>query len=119
MEKVLKTPGIDIRARIVTTLFGLLAFSAFAAAPTSVGDAQLAPSAKHEKIGELVTEFVAKPRVVGPQHQENDQDGTQADGDGKTGAENDSCNNGQWMHSFVSPASLSTGNWTENCRLRP
>ena len=60
MEKVLKTPGIDIRARIVTTLFGLLAFSAFAAAPTSVGDAQLAPSAKHEKIGELVTEFVQK-----------------------------------------------------------
>jgi len=56
----LKTPGIDIRARIVTTLFGLLAFSAFAAAPTSVGDAQLAPSAKHEKIGELVTEFVQK-----------------------------------------------------------
>jgi carboxyl-terminal processing protease len=60
MEKVLKTPGIDVRARIVTTLFGLLAFSAFAAAPTSVGDAQLAPSAKHEKIGELVTEFVQK-----------------------------------------------------------
>lgn len=60
MEKVLKTPGIDVRARIVTTLLGLLAFSAFAAAPTSVGDAQLAPSAKHEKIGELVTEFVQK-----------------------------------------------------------
>jgi carboxyl-terminal processing protease len=60
METVLKTPGIDVRARIVTTLFGLLAVSAFAAAPTSVGDAQLAPSAKHEKIGELVTEFVQK-----------------------------------------------------------
>jgi carboxyl-terminal processing protease len=60
MEKVLKTPGIDVRARIVTTLLGLLAFSAFAAVPTSVGDAQLAPSAKHEKIGELVTEFVQK-----------------------------------------------------------
>jgi carboxyl-terminal processing protease len=60
MEKVLKTPGIDVRARIVTTLLGLFAFSAFAAVPTSVGDAQLAPSAKHEKIGELVTEFVQK-----------------------------------------------------------
>jgi carboxyl-terminal processing protease len=60
MEKVLKTPGIDVRARIVTTLLGLLAFSAVAAAPTSVGDAQLVPSAKHEKIGELVTEFVQK-----------------------------------------------------------
>jgi carboxyl-terminal processing protease len=60
MEKVLKTSGIDVRARIVTTLLGLLAFSAFADAPTSVGDAQLAPSAKHEKIGELVTEFVQK-----------------------------------------------------------
>jgi carboxyl-terminal processing protease len=60
MEKVLKNTGIDVRARIVTTLLGLLAFSAFAAAPTRVGDAQLAPSAKHEKIGELVTEFVQK-----------------------------------------------------------
>jgi len=60
MEKVLKTPGIDVRGRIVTTLLGLLAFSAFAATPGSVGDAQLAPSAKHEKIGELVTEFVQK-----------------------------------------------------------
>jgi carboxyl-terminal processing protease len=39
---------------------GLFAFSAFAATPTSVGDAQLVPSAKHEKIGELVTEFVQK-----------------------------------------------------------
>ncbi|MGH8166579.1 MAG: PDZ domain-containing protein, partial [Woeseiaceae bacterium] len=37
-----------------------MTFSAFAATPTSVGDAQLAPSAKHEKIGELVTEFVQK-----------------------------------------------------------
>jgi carboxyl-terminal processing protease len=39
---------------------GFLAFSAIAATPTSVGDAQLAPSSKHEKIGELVTEFVQK-----------------------------------------------------------
>ena len=60
MERVLKTPGIEVRARIVTTFFGLLAFSAFAATPISMGDAQLAPSAKHEKIGELVTEFVQK-----------------------------------------------------------
>ena len=60
MEKVLKTTGIEVRARIVTSLLGLLAVSAFAAAPTSVGDAQLAPSPKHEKIGELVTEFVQK-----------------------------------------------------------
>ena len=60
MERVLKTPGIEVRARIVTSLLGLLAVSAFAAAPTSVGDAQLAPSSKHEKIGELVTEFVQK-----------------------------------------------------------
>jgi len=56
----LKTSGIDLRARIVTALLGLFAFSAFAATPTSVGDAQLVPSAKHEKIGELVTEFVQK-----------------------------------------------------------
>jgi len=56
----LKTTGIEVRARIVTSLLGLLAVSAFAAAPTSVGDAQLAPSPKHEKIGELVTEFVQK-----------------------------------------------------------
>ncbi|MEX2123082.1 MAG: carboxy terminal-processing peptidase [Woeseia sp.] len=56
----MKHTGPDVRARIVTTLLGLLAFSAFAAAPASVGDAQLAPSAKHEQIGELVTEFVQK-----------------------------------------------------------
>lgn len=60
METILKHTGPDVRARIVTTLLGLLAFSAFAAAPASVGDAQLAPSAKHEQIGELVTEFVQK-----------------------------------------------------------
>jgi carboxyl-terminal processing protease len=60
MENVLKTPGIEVRARIVTTLLGLLAFSAFAATPARIGDAQLAPSSKHEKIGELVTEFVQK-----------------------------------------------------------
>ena len=60
MESILKVTVTNVRARIVTTLLGLLAVSAFAAAPTSVGDAQLAPSAKHEKIGELVTEFVQK-----------------------------------------------------------
>ena len=63
METILKNTGTDLRARragIVTALLGLVTFSAFAATPTSVGDAQLAPSAKHEKIGELVTEFVQK-----------------------------------------------------------
>jgi hypothetical protein len=39
MERVLKTPGIEVRARIVTSFLGLLAFSALAAAPTSMGDA--------------------------------------------------------------------------------
>ena len=60
MEKALKTTRIRARARIVPALLGLMTFSAFAAAPSSVGDAQLAPSSKHEKIGELVTEFVQK-----------------------------------------------------------
>ena len=57
METILKNTGSERRARragIVTALLGFVTFSAFAATPTSVGDAQLAPSAKHEKIGELV-----------------------------------------------------------------
>lgn len=56
----MKITGIHVRARIVTTLMGFFAISASAATPSSVGDAQLVPSTKHEKIGELVTEFVQK-----------------------------------------------------------
>ncbi|MEX2496569.1 MAG: S41 family peptidase, partial [Woeseia sp.] len=52
--------GTNVRAWIVTTLLGFFAVSTFAATSASVGDAQLEPSAKHEKIGELVTEFVQK-----------------------------------------------------------
>ena len=44
----------------VAVVLALLALPALAATPNGLGDAVLAPAAKHERIGELVTEFVQK-----------------------------------------------------------
>ncbi len=58
MEIILKKTEFGLRRKYLATLLGILAVPALAVAPA--GDAELAPLPKHERIGELVTEFVEK-----------------------------------------------------------
>ena len=59
MEINLKKTESGVRRNYLAILLGILAIPALAATPTAV-DPELAPLAKHERIGELVTEFVEK-----------------------------------------------------------
>jgi carboxyl-terminal processing protease len=59
MEIILKKTESGVRRNYLAILLGILAIPALAATPTAV-DPELAPLAKHERIGELVTEFVEK-----------------------------------------------------------
>lgn len=59
MEIILKKTDSGVRRNLLAILLGIFAIPALAAAPSAV-DPDLAPLAKHERIGELVTEFVEK-----------------------------------------------------------
>ncbi len=58
METILKKIEPGVRRAFLTILLGLVAVPALAAPPAV--EPELAPLAKHERIGELVTEFVEK-----------------------------------------------------------
>ncbi|HEX2139087.1 MAG TPA: hypothetical protein VHG33_05185, partial [Woeseiaceae bacterium] len=55
----MKKTESGVRRNFLAILLGILAIPALAAAPSAV-EPELAPLAKHERIGELVTEFVEK-----------------------------------------------------------
>jgi carboxyl-terminal processing protease len=59
METALNKPETGVRRKCIAVLLGILAIPALAATPSN-GDSELAPIAKHERIGELVTDFVEK-----------------------------------------------------------
>ncbi|MDH4255678.1 MAG: carboxy terminal-processing peptidase [Gammaproteobacteria bacterium] len=48
------------RATAAAVVFGLVAYSGLAATPSTLDDAALAPEARHERIGQLVKEFVQR-----------------------------------------------------------
>src|SRR3546814_11824294 len=60
MEIILKQTESGVRRKFLAILLGILAVPALAAAPSTVVEPELAPLPKHERIGELVTEFVEK-----------------------------------------------------------
>src|SRR5690606_193251 len=59
-------------------------------------------STEDEQTVDQGPELVIKPRILVSKDKENEQDRAQADADGNAGPQNDSCNNGQWTHSFKS-----------------
>ena len=58
METILKKTEPGIRRKFLAILLGIVAVPTLAAPPAS--EPELAPATKHERIGELVTEFVEK-----------------------------------------------------------
>lgn len=60
METALKLTATGARRPCIAILLGLLALPALAATPPNEVQPELRPLAKHERIGELVTEFVEK-----------------------------------------------------------
>lgn len=60
MEMTLKRMIAECDIRIVTTLLLVLSLPVFGATDPAINDAELVPEPRHEKIGQLVTEFIQK-----------------------------------------------------------
>jgi carboxyl-terminal processing protease len=60
MESVLSKMRMGVRQGILLTVLAIWSLSASAANPSSYPQEELAPKARHEKIGQLVTEFIQK-----------------------------------------------------------
>lgn len=60
MERILKKLLTGVRERILLAAIAIWTLSAAGAGHTVMGDEHLAPDARHEKIGQLVTEFIQK-----------------------------------------------------------
>ena len=60
MEKNLKNREIAHRCRIIAAMLALWALPGIAATPALIQDSDLGPEPRHEKIGQLVSEFIQK-----------------------------------------------------------
>ena len=60
MEKTLKIFLTGVQKRILLAAIAIWTLSAASTEPTVLGDEHLEPDARHEKIGQLVTEFIQK-----------------------------------------------------------
>jgi carboxyl-terminal processing protease len=60
MEKTLKIFLTGVQQRILLAAIAIWTLSAASTGPTVLGDENLEPDARHEKIGQLVTEFIQK-----------------------------------------------------------
>jgi hypothetical protein len=60
MENILSILRMDVRQRILVAVLAVWSMSASGATTAVNAQEELAPVARHEKIGQLVTEFIQK-----------------------------------------------------------